>query len=211
MKRLFILVILLLIFSNAYPQRFEGGLIGGFNATQVDGDCYKGFHKPGIIAGAFVQTNIAPAVFAGLELKYSQKGARNKIKPKQTTDIEKYIMRLGYIEMPVFIGFRANDRGAIIGGISTGYLLHAGEWRDNDPLPEEDIHAFNNIDLQPFLGFQFDMLDDLTLDLRFAYSVLPIRGQPGEDATNYYWLNNQFSNVITLAVYYRINTNRRFY
>ena len=207
MKKFTFLILLMIIVSGIKAQRFEGGLLGGFNATQVDGDLYRGFHKPGLIAGAFVQTDVAPAVFAGFELKYSQKGSRNKIDPKKT-DIEKYIMRLGYIELPVYFGFRANDRGSIIGGISTGYLIHAGEWRDNDPLPEEDIHAFKNIDLQPFLGFQFDMLDNLSLDLRFAYSVLPIRGQPGENATNYYWLNNQFSNVISLAAYYRLNQGR---
>ncbi|MBN1819273.1 MAG: PorT family protein [Prolixibacteraceae bacterium] len=207
MKKLFILIIFSLAISSIYAQRFEAGLLGGFNATQVDGDLYKGFHKPGIVAGAFVQTDIAPAVFAGFEIKYSQKGSRNKVDPKKT-DIEKYIMRLGYVELPVFVGFRANDRGSIIGGISTGYLISAGEWRDNDPLPKEDVKAFKSIDLQPFLGFQFDMLDNLTLDLRLAYSILPIRGQPGENATNYYWLNNQFSNVISLAAYYKINAGR---
>ena len=205
MKRLFILLIFTFVFISGYAQRFEGGLLAGFNATQVKGDLYTGYNKPGIVAGAFVQTDLAPAVFAGLEIKYSQKGSRNKIDPKDT-EPEKYIMRLGYIEMPVFFGFRANDRGSIIGGVSTGYLVHAGEWRDNDPLPEEDVKAFNNFDVQPFIGFQFDMLDNLTVDLRFAYSVLPIRGQPGENATNYYWLNNQFNNVILLAAYYRIGS-----
>lgn len=205
MKQILILIFFVLLFSGVYGQRFEGGLIGGYNATQVKGDLYKGYHKPGILAGAFVQTDLAPAVFAGLELKYSQKGSRNKIDPKDP-EPEKYIMRLGYVELPVFFGFRANDRGSVVGGISTGYLIHAKEYRDNDPLPEEDWHAFNNFDVQPFLGFQFDMLDNLTIDLRIAYSVLPIRGQPGENATNFYWLNNQFNNVISLAAYYRIRT-----
>jgi hypothetical protein len=54
------------------------------------------------------------------------------------------------------------------------------------------------------LGFQFDFLDNLKVDLRFALSVLPIRGRQGEDGTNYYWQNNQFNNVISLAGYYQI-------
>jgi hypothetical protein len=32
--------------------------------------------------------------------------------------------------------------------------------------------------------------------------VLPVRGKPVN--TNYYWQNNQFNNVITLALYYQI-------
>jgi hypothetical protein len=207
MKKIFTLIMFLLLITGIYAQRFEGGLLGGYNATQVDGDIYRGFNKPGIIAGAFVQTDIAPAIFVGMELKYAQKGSRNKVDPKKTVP-EKYIMRLGYVEVPLFIGFRANERGSVVGGISAGYLIHAKEYNENGVFVEQDQHPFNNLDLQPFLGFQFDMLDNLKFDLRFAYSVLPIRDQPGENATTIYWLNNQFNNVISLAIYYRINTRK---
>ncbi|QGY43783.1 outer membrane beta-barrel protein [Maribellus comscasis] len=203
-RRLLLPALFILIVNMALAQRFQGGILAGYNATQVEGDSYKGYHKPGILAGAFVQTDIAPAVFAGLEIKYSQKGARNRINPKDE-EPDKYIMRLGYIDIPVFVGFRASDRSAVVGGISAGYLVHAKEFDEYGEFVREDQNAFNDFDLQPFVGFQFDMLDRLKLDLRIAYSVLPIRGLPGEDATNYYWLNNQFNNVISLAFYYRLD------
>lgn len=201
MKKVFIPVLFLLMAHWASAQRFEGGLLAGFNATQVEGDNFKGYNKPGILAGFFVQTDLAPAVFAGMEIKYSQKGSRKRIK-KDDPDPQKYIMRLGYVDVPLFVGFRTNDRGAVIAGVSAGYLIHGAEFDEYGEFPKEDQNAFNNLDLQPFLGFQFDMLDNLKLDLRFALSVLPVRGQPGDDATNYYWLNNQFNNVISLAAYY---------
>jgi len=201
MKKLFILIFFALTFSTIYAQRFEGGFLGGFNATQVSGDNYVGYHKPGILFGAFVQTDLAPAVFAGMEVKYSQKGARNKI-DAEDQEPDKYIMRLGYAEIPVFAGFRANDRGSVIGGLSFGYLIHSGEYDENGPFVEEDKNAFYNFDLQPFIGFKFDFVDNLSVDLRLAYSVLPIRDQPGEETTYYYWINNQFNNVISLALYY---------
>jgi hypothetical protein len=200
-KKLFISVAILFLANWASAQRFEGGLLAGFNATQVEGDYFKGYNKPGILAGFFVQTDVAPAIFAGMEIKYSQKGSRKRIKPKDP-DPEKYIMRLGYVDVPVFIGFRTNDKGAVVAGVSAGYLIHAMEFDIYGEFPQEDQNAFKNLDLQPFLGFQFDMLDNVKLDLRFALSVLPVRGQPGDDATNYYWLNNQFNNVISLAAYY---------
>jgi hypothetical protein len=203
-RKIIILPLFILFVNIASAQRFEGGLMAGYNATQVEGDTYRGFSKPGILAGAYVQTDLAPAVFAGMEIKFSQKGSRNKINPKDD-DPEKYIMRLSYIDVPFFLGFRTNDRGAIIGGVSAGYLLSGKEFDEYGQFPPEDQNAFNSLDLQPFLGFQFDMLDRLKLDLRFAFSVLPIRGQPGENATNYYWLNNQFNNVISLAFYYRLD------
>lgn len=208
MKRLFLFSLFLMLGLVSLAQRFEAGLIAGYNATQVDGDIYRGYHKPGLLAGAFVQTDIAPAVFASLEIKYSQKGARNKIDPKDP-EPEKYIMRLGYVEVPVLFGFRANDRGSVIGGFSTGYLVHSGEWDENGRFVEQDEEPFKSFDFQPFVGFQFDVLDQLKLDLRFAYSILPIRDQPGENATNIYWLNHQFNNVISLAACYRFNTRRQ--
>jgi len=194
-------VLFLMLCQMAVAQRFNGGILAGVNATQVKGDTYTGYHKPGILGGFYVETDLAPAVFMAMEIKYSQKGSRSKVTPKQP---ERYVMRLGYIDIPVYAAFRTNERGAIVGGLSTGFLVHSQESDINGPFPKEDQNPFNTIDLQPFLGFQFEILDNLKADLRFAYSVLPIRGQPGEDATNYYWLNNQFNNVISLAAYYQI-------
>ncbi len=200
-KKFFVPVVLVLLSFWSPAQRFEGGLLAGFNATQVKGDFFNGYNKPGILAGFFVQTDVAPAVFTGMEIKYSQKGSRKRINPKDPVP-QKYIMRLGYVDVPFFAGFRTNDRGAVLAGVSAGFLIHAMEFNEYGEFPPQDQHAFNDLDLQPFVGFQFDMLDQVKLDLRFAFSVLPIRGHPGEDATNYYWLNNQFNNVISLALYY---------
>ena len=202
-----VLFISLALIANA--QRFEAGALAGFNASQVEGAslngrALNGFHKPGVLAGLYVQTDLAPAVFAGMEIKYSQKGARNKINPKNP-EHEKYIMRLGYVDVPFYGGFRTGNLGSVIAGISAGYLIHGKEFNEYGELPEEDRHAFNSIDVQPFLGFKFDFLEQVSVDLRFALSVLPIRGQPGENATSYYWQNNQFNNLISLALYYRFD------
>jgi opacity protein-like surface antigen len=203
-KKFLIPILFVISIQCAEAQRFQGGMVGGFNASQVEGDNFKGYNKPGIILGSFVQTDLAPAIFAGMEIKYSQKGSRKRIQPKDP-DPEKYIMRLGYVDIPLFVGFRTHDQGAVLAGIAPGYLIHGKEFNEYGEFPEEDRHSFNNFDLQPFLGFQYDLLDQVKLDLRFALSVIPIRGQPGDDATNYYWLNNQFNNVISLALYYYLS------
>jgi len=197
-RKLLFFAFLILTANFIYAQRFDAGVLAGYNACQVEGDTYKGYHKPGLVAGLFVQTDIAPAIFAAMEIKYSQKGARNKVKEN---DPEKYVMRLGYIDIPVYLAFRTGEKGSIVGGLSTGFLIHSKEFDEYGEFPREDQNQFNTIDLQPFLGFQFDFLDNLKADLRFALSVLPIRGQPGE-GTEYYWHNNQFNNVISLALYY---------
>lgn len=199
-KKILIPVVVLFVANMALAQRFDGGALLGFNATQVEGDNYKGFNKPGVVAGFYVETDLAPAVFAAFEIKFAQKGARKNITEK---DPVKYIMRLNYVEVPVYMAFRTNQRGSVIGGVSTGFLVNANEFDNYGEFAPEDKEAFNSIDLQPFIGFQFDFMENLKTDLRFALSVLPIRGKPGVNS-NSYWLNSQFSNVITLALYYQI-------
>lgn len=199
-KKLLFSTLFFMIVTLAFAQRFDGGAIVGYNASQVEGDTYKGYHKPGAVAGFYVETDIAPAIFAAFEIKYSQKGARKKA---STKDPEKYIMRLNYIDLPVYLAFRTNDRGSILAGLTAGYLISGKEFDNYGEFIPEDQNKFNTFDLEPFVGFQFDFLDNLKADLRMGLSVLPIRGKPVN--TNYYWQNNQFNNVITLALYYQIS------
>ena len=199
----FILFLLFALFATlGFSQRFDAGFIGGFNATQVEGDLLKGYHKPGVLLGAYVQTDIAPAIFASMELKYSQKGARNQL-DKDHPEKPKYIMRLSYIDLPVVFGFRTSDRILVIAGVSAGYLLKAKEFDNYDLFPEQDQYVFNDFDIQAIAGFQFDLLDNVKLDLRMSYSVLPIAELPG--STNSYWKDNLFNNVLSLALYYRLD------
>ncbi len=199
-RKLLLPVLFLLAANMAFSQRFNGGALAGFNASQVEGDTYKGYNKPGIVAGFYVETDIAPAIFAAGEIKYSQKGARKKVTSK---DPSKYIMRLNYIDLPVYLAFRTSQNSAVLAGLSTGFLISAKEFDEYGEFPPEDQNDFNTIDLEPLIGFQFDFLDNLKADLRFSMSVLPIRGKPVN--TNYYWQNNQFNNVITLSLLYQIS------
>lgn len=199
----YLLLLALVVFTSGLSnaQRFDGGILAGFNGTQVEGDTYKGYHKPGALAGFYVQTDLAPAIFAAMEIKFSQKGARKNPTAKDPT---KYIMRLNYIDLPVYAAFRTSDRGSVIAGLQPGYLLSGKEFNEYGEFPPQDQHSFNTIDLQALIGFQFDFLDVVKADLRFALSVLPVRDKPGE--TNYYWQNSQFNNVISLALYYQIGS-----
>ena len=199
-KKIIIPIVFFFVANMAFSQRFDGGALLGFNASQVEGDTYKGYNKPGLVAGFYVETDIAPAIFAAMEIKYSQKGARKKSTSKDPT---KYIMRLNYIDLPVYMAFRTSNKSAIIAGVSTGFLISAKEIDEYGEFPTEDQNDFNTIDLEPLLGFQFDFLDNIKADLRFSFSVLPVRGKPVN--TNYYWQNNQFNNVITLSLYYQIS------
>jgi len=85
MKQFSVLIILLVFVGmTAYSQSFQGGVLAGLNASQVDGDSYSGYHKPGIVAGAYVLTNLSRTVFSGMEIKFAQKAAARTRIPRQT-------------------------------------------------------------------------------------------------------------------------------
>lgn len=203
MKNLFLLMFLFIMVSSpAFAQRFEGGVIGGFNASQVDGDNYSGYHKPGIAFGGYVQTNLSRTVYAGMELKFMQKGSRN-IDSLAINGQIKYIMRLNYVDLPVYLGIRTSERISLLIGMSPGYLINGREYNDYGKLAEQDQHPFNSLDLQAFLGFRFQFTKRLFVDLRGAYSLLPIREHPGN--VLWYWKSNQFNNILSTTVLYRLD------
>lgn len=203
MKQFYLIFLLLTIISvTSFSQRFEGGVIGGFNASQVDGDNYKGYHKPGIALGGYVQTDLSPTVFAGMELKLMQKGSRNIDSLANDGQI-KYIMRLNYIDLPVYLGFRTSEKISLLVGVSPGYLISGTEYNDYGKFVEEDQNPFSEFDLQGLLGFRFQITRRLFIDLRGAYSVLPIREKKGDPL--WYWKSNQFNNLLSTTVLYRLD------
>ena len=65
------------------------------------------------------------------------------------------------IDIPLVAGFRTSNNGAIVAGASFGYLLQGKEFDEYGEFAPQDQNAFNNFDLQPFIGFQFDMMEKI--------------------------------------------------
>lgn len=204
MKHIYLILFLMGITSfYSYSQRFEGGILGGLNASQVDGDTYHGYNKSGIVAGGYAQTNLSRTIFTGFELKFTQKGSRKNPDPKIPDDQSKYIMRLNYAEMPLYLGVRTSEKISVLAGLSAGYLISGTEYNNYGKFPVEDQHPFNALDVEGMLGFRFQMTERLFLDLRGAYSLIPIRKSPGDPL--YYWKDNQFSNLLSTTILYRLD------
>lgn len=206
-KNLFVSIVFSIVLlvgakNSLFAQRFEGGILGGFNASQVEGDPITGYNKPGVLVGGFVQTDISRRAFIGAEIKYSQKGSR-KNPDLKTGDQEKYIMRLGYFDVPFYIGIRTGQTVSFFTGISAGYMVHGNEYDNYGEIAEIEQRPFNDFDFQAFLGFRFDLTKRISLDIRGAYSFLPIRDLPGE-LQGYWWDNDQYNNVLSTALYYKL-------
>ncbi len=80
MKKLFFLTLLFLS-ANALlkAQNIKGELFLGINGTQIDGDTYKGYNKPGLMIGMGTYFEVKEDLtfhFSGL---FNQKGAQTKM------------------------------------------------------------------------------------------------------------------------------------
>ena len=151
MKKL-IIIALFFVPSLLSAQRFNGGVLLGLSASQVDGDTYAGFDKVGLQGGVFVNTKFNNAWGAQMELKYNAKGAR-----KETTESnpETYSLTLHYIDIPLMVNYTIQKKFIIDAGLVPGYLFSKKGEENGIDFVDEEISAFKNFDLSWLIGFNY--------------------------------------------------------
>jgi hypothetical protein len=193
--------ILLFIFCTGYTnsQQFEGGILGGLTASQIDGDSYSGYNKVGIQAGAWVQRLFTYTVAGQLELRYVQKGSLHTNKPDDPTY---YRCVLHYIDLPIMAQYIYDEKVVFELGIGPEFLVSGKEFDAHGELPEREPY-FHTFTMSAIAGIGYTFWDVLTFSARFNYSIIPIRDHPSGQS---YLLNQgQYSNVLSFAIYYKIS------
>ena len=176
------LLILLLIGVGNAQQRFSAGLVGGFNASQIDGDELAGFDKVGLHAGFITTIDLESALNVNVEFLYSQRGSRPDVfHPEYDPDIE---IGVDYIELPVYISigdwwqeegeyFKASFQG----GLSYGRLL-SSDVTDNYNSSEFSLEKyqeyFNENDLSWLLGVNFRFSKRWGVTGRYTRGIIPL-------------------------------------
>jgi opacity protein-like surface antigen len=187
--RFFLVLILLATGLIPLPaQRFIGGIMAGFTASQVDGDSYAGYNKPGFQGGVFVTTPMNTLFSARLEIRYSSRGALHAASKDNTGY---YRLGLHYIDIPVSATLMVKHFGWIEAGLIPGYLFAAGGRDDAGKLPDETLVEFRKFDLGTMLGVHFRLTEKLSLQVRYAYSLFSIR-DPDVAGSYYSWFGKLF-------------------
>jgi hypothetical protein len=193
-------------FTNA--QVFHGGVLGGFTATQVDGDTYGGYNKAGFQGGVFVNARLSDLFNAQLEIKYTGKGAR---KPVTSDDPEVYNLTLHYIDIPVSANVRVKQIGSVELGLVPAYLFSAKGEDSGGNFPSSDyLVTFKKFDFSFMMGVNIKLFEKLKLNLRYTYSLLSIRPEKFENGY-YTWFGNlfgpktgQYNNCLMAGIYYQL-------
>lgn len=204
---IFILSILLFSGSVLFSQPFHGGLIAGFTASQVDGDSYSGYNKPGIHAGVFISAEILPWIDTRMEIKYTSRGARN---PASDDNTGSYLLGLQYIDIPIMASLKYKKIGALELGLIPGYLFKASGEDDAGKLPEEYLVDFHKFDLGLLIGADVNITQKIGVNIRYSYSIFSIRDLDSAGAY-YSWFGKifghskgDFNNYLALGISYMI-------
>lgn len=193
--------------SNYYeedPKTFVGGFTGAVNFTQVDGDSYKGYHKMGLSAGVVSYVYFLPKVAGGIELLFSQKGAKSNGGQESATRqtlITKQNIFLNYAEIPIQLYFFDNKRNHAGVGFSYAQLISSKEeveGTNKSLIYKPEDYPFRKMDFNFILSGQGHLYKGLFAGVRFQYSLLSIRNKVHPEFGN----QAQFNNTISLRLSY---------
>lgn len=200
--RTFIIIILTFVINlNLYAQNFYGGIRGGMNMSQVDGDGFGGYKKLAPFGGVYVRNTFGDTWGAMLGIEYKHKGAK-EVTRINGAYIPKHEIRLDYIVVPITATYKL-ERFKIPGavdhefrndfliefGVSYSYLIKAEE-QEGDGSISQGRGPYNNYDLLTHQGFSYRLNDSFFISFRhywtFFFYRFPIRKHPGESS---YWFN----------------------
>ena len=194
---------------------FNGQIIAGFNASQVDGDQLAGYDKVGLRVGPAVSARIKDKFGLTMEILYSQKGSKTK-RADQTLDYNGriYKLALNYAEIPILFNYTDKGRLRVSLGGSYSRLITAKE-TIYYPLLSVNVENQDVTDL--YLPADFCWIADvnyllshhLGVGLRSDYSLLPIRNNGGLTAlnptSNPFYRSRQYNNYIGVYFDYQFN------
>ncbi|MBL7719844.1 MAG: PorT family protein [Flavipsychrobacter sp.] len=193
------------------PRTFYAGPVFGGNFTQVDGDNYAGYSKPGFNVGGVLYMHMAPKVAASMEILFSQKGAvSNIVKNAGLTGliIQKYRLNLNYAEVPVMLQFFDKRKSHAGFGLSVSRLITMNERADVEPksvsVPDfERDFPVNKMDYNFLVGANLHCWKGIFFNLRFQYSLTPMR----KNIDPRFGRTEQFNNMFAVRVIYLFGYN----
>lgn len=188
-------------------HNLTGGLVGGINFSQVDGDGYKGYSKMGYTGGGVLflpfgemEMPITDATIAlSMEVLFTQKGSKGTGAILGGAFSNQKI-NLQYAEVPLQLNlYRGARKSGFGAGFSIGYLASSEETIDQGNVTGvKPGFAFKKFDLNFVLTGNLHLWNGFFLSPRFQYSMLSVRN----NNSRYGGRNEQFNNVVAIRLMY---------
>ena len=223
MKKSTFLILLFFLFVNtllkaqggSIDQTFRPVIFGSLVASQVDGDTYGGYSKPGIMFGAGINRQLSRLLEVEFGLTFIQKGARHNYAldsaSRNNPNNPFYLSRLNYLEIPLVLKINYKRFKAEVGG-AAAYLINNPPYvSTNNPTVLD--YGYKNFDFSYIVGAGLKLNSQWMVNLRFEYSILTIRPYYTSTVGVYhgqfpYSLFNRglYNNLLQLSLNYRIPT-----
>lgn len=186
--------------ATTLAQPFRGGIAAGLAGSQVAGDTYSGFHKPGAYVSVWVSLATGERSSFQTEISYFQKGSRHNPDEKRE-DYTFYLMRLGYLEMPFLYRYHLKNKLAFEVGPSFSFLLHSYEELDYQQVSYGAFSVFNPTFTA---GVYYPITDRLGAHFRMNSSILSIRKDEVSGAVYRLFDHGQYNDCILFFLSYRL-------
>ncbi|MDX9907378.1 MAG: outer membrane beta-barrel protein [Bacteroidales bacterium] len=221
LRYLFIIGLVMASVFSADAQRFLGFAGGGMNLSQVDGDEVVGYNKAGGHLSLGVSLPIRKKWDVTLETVFSQKGAREKaqyihtitdstvVPVKTQTYTGEYTLKLNYVEVPLTAHYTDKEKYTVGMGFSYGRLVNSKEIEHGGNIaPYSDTVKFRYNDWNVIFDLQFRIWKQLKGNIRFNYSIFPIRERVYKDVI--YGIRDpyerkQYNHLFTVRLIYFFN------
>lgn len=197
---------------NSRAQSFEGGVMVGAIASQINGDGYGGFHQLGCTAGVFGRIPSDGPSSWQLELKYSLFGAHSDTKEVEF-GMNPMNIRLHYIELPVMYRYNLapfNFNGMPLDFITLEIGL-SGDFLAKNSQAANFENGFENPSWLFFsvtgnVGFQIELGERLGVNLRSMNSLTPCRWRPDSPSLFY---GHYYNIVLQAALTYTLKASNK--
>jgi hypothetical protein len=196
-------------------QTFRPVIFGSIVASQVDGDTYGGYSKPGIMFGAGINRQLSRLLEVEFGLTFIQKGARHNYAldsaSRNNPNNPFYLSRLNYLEVPLVLKINYKKFKAEIGG-AAAYLINNPPYvATNNPTVQD--YGYKSFDFSYIVGAGYKLNSLWLVNVRFEYSIVTIRPYYTNSTGIYhgqfpYSLFNRglYNNLLQLSLNYRIPT-----
>lgn len=190
-----------------YAQRIMGALIGGVNASQVDGDEVYGYHKFGLNVGAAAIVPLGGNWSVSLETIYNEKGSHQRARYIDSLD-GSYDLKLNYLDIPVLIHYTDKDIVTFGAGFAYGRLFNVWEQRNGIEQTHVTLNSeiYKTSDLNALIDIRFRLYNRLHFNTRYAYSLRKIATRLVVDSkTGNPNLRYQYNGMFTFRLLYIFN------
>ena len=218
MKKLLLLFVFAMCFGiNMMAQNFYGGIILGGTTSQVGGDARGGYHKAGIVGGAFAGLNLSSDFDIQMEMKYIQKGS-------YSTDFEYYpadpfLIKLDYVDLPIVMSYNLNKINVnninlswlkVELGLCFDFLINYRQEIFGITVPASN--PWRRVVFNTVVGFRVNVKDNIEIGLRAIDSMTSICNSFKEPYNNgnvvyvrrLFGRYGMFNDVLQLALFWKI-------